>query len=63
LINASQALFFRSHSTAPFLEKFIANFRETVPKVTEDRIFQKDLQKSLEFLKSLSLENELFLED
>ena len=63
LINASQALFFRSHKTAPFLEKFITAFREAVPKVTKDRIFRKDLQKSLEFLKSLTLENELFLED
>jgi histidine ammonia-lyase len=63
LINASQALFFRSHKTAPFLEKFITAFREAVPKVTKDRIFHKDLQKSLEFLKSLTLENEIFLED
>ena len=60
LINASQALFFRSHKTAPFLEKFITAFREAVPKVTKDRILHKDFQKSVEFLKSLTLENELF---
>jgi histidine ammonia-lyase len=45
------------------MEKFITAFREAVPKVTKDRIFHKDLQKSLEFLKSLTLENELFSED
>jgi histidine ammonia-lyase len=56
-------LFFRSHKTSPFLEKFISAFREAVPKVTKDRIFHKDFQKALEFLKSLTLENELFLED
>ena len=63
LINASQALFFRTLKTAPFLEKFITAFREAVPKLTKDRVLHKDLQKSLEFLKSLTLENELFLED
>lgn len=63
LINASQALFFRSHRTSPFLEKFITAFRKEVPKITKDRVFHEDIQKSLKFLKSLMLENELFLED
>ena len=63
LINASQALFFRTHKISPFLKKFIIGFRKAVPKVSKDRIFHKDLQKSLKFLKSLTLENELFLEN
>ena len=60
LINASQALFFRPYKTTPFLENFISEFRELVPKVTKDRILHDDLQKSVYFLKSWKFENELF---
>ena len=60
LMNASQALFYRNEKTSPFLESFLKAFRDEVPKVSEDRILQEDIQNALSFLKSLKLESELF---
>ena len=59
LINASQALFFRSNKTSNFLEIFLKEFRKDVPKLNIDRVLHDDMTKSLNFLKSFKLENEL----
>ena len=59
LINASQALFFRSNKTSNFLEIFLKEFRKDVPKLNIDRFLHNDMIKSLNFLKSFKIENEL----
>ena len=59
LLNASQALFFRTKNTSPFLKSFISSFRLEIPKVTEDRILHDDIEKSIKFIQNTSLESEL----
>ena len=59
LLNASQALFFRTKNTSPFLKSFISNFRLEIPKVTEDRILHDDIEKSIKFIQNTALESEL----
>jgi len=59
LLNASQALFFRTKNTSPFLKSFISSFRLEIPKVTEDRILHDDIEKSIKFIQNTTLESEL----
>ena len=59
LLNASQALFFRTKNTSPFLKSFISSFRLEIPKVTEDRILHDDIEKSIKFIQNTALESEL----
>lgn len=59
LLNASQALFFRTKNTSPFLKSFISSFRLEIPKVTEDRILHDDIDKSIKFIQNTTLESEL----
>lgn len=59
LMNASQAIEFRKpHKTSEFLESFITAYRTEVPLVTQDRILHYDIEKSVAFLKSFSIEIE-----
>ena len=59
LLNASQALFFRTKNTSPFLKSFISSFRLEIPKVTEDRILHDDIEKSIKFIQNTTLESKL----
>ena len=59
LLNASQALFFRTKNTSPFLKSFISSFRLEIPKVTDDRILHDDIEKSIKFIQNTVLESEL----
>ena len=59
LLNASQALFFRTKNTSPFLKSFVSSFRLEIPKVTEDRILHDDIEKSIKFIQNTALESEL----
>ena len=59
LLNASQALFFRTKNTSPFLKSYISSFRLEIPKVTEDRILHDDIEKSIKFIQNTALESEL----
>jgi len=61
LLNAAQALEFRRpEKSSPFVEKIIAKYREKVPFIEDDRIFQKDIDKSIKFLRELEVEEQLF---
>jgi histidine ammonia-lyase len=56
LLNASQALEFRRpKKTSPHLEKLIANYREKVPFITDDRALYMDIEQSVEFLNRCSV--------
>ena len=59
LLTASQALFFRTKKTSPFLSAIISSFRSKIPKVTEDRMLHNDIVKAVDFIQSLELENDL----
>ncbi len=52
LFNAAQALEFRRPAkTSPYLEDFVAQYREIVPFIEEDRIMYIEMDKTLEFLR------------
>ena len=53
LFNASQAMEFRRPAkTSEYLESFIAQYREYVTFVEEDKIMYKEIQKSVDFLQN-----------
>jgi histidine ammonia-lyase len=52
LFNASQALEFRRPAvSSPFIEKFVADYRNEVPFVKEDKVMYTEIEKSLDFIK------------
>ena len=61
LMNASQAIEFRRPlESSDFIEMFLKSYREEVPFVKEDRILHYDIQKSVAFLNSFMIEEDLF---
>ncbi|MHC1702722.1 MAG: histidine ammonia-lyase [Tenuifilaceae bacterium] len=53
LFNAAQALEFRRPAkTSSYLEEFMAQYREIVPFIEEDRIMYIEMDKTIEFLRS-----------
>ena len=59
LLNATQAIEFRRPlKTSDFLETFIQAYRQEVTFVSEDRILHDDLIKTIQFLRSFSIEME-----
>lgn len=61
LMNASQAIEFRRPlQSSDFIEMFLKSYREEVPFVSEDRILHYDIQKTVAFLESFQIEDELF---
>ncbi|PID88443.1 MAG: histidine ammonia-lyase [Bacteroidia bacterium] len=56
LMNASQALSFRTAKTSPVLEHFVEKFRERVPLVKEDRVLHNDIKAAEQFLEDFSPE-------
>jgi len=61
LMNASQAIAFRNPlQSSDFVELFLKSFREEVPFVKEDRILHYDIEKTIQFLNSFSIDEELF---
>ncbi|MBS2097230.1 histidine ammonia-lyase [Carboxylicivirga linearis] len=53
LFNASQAMEFRRPAkTSEYLESFLAQYREYVTFVEEDKIMYKEIQKSVDFLQN-----------
>lgn len=61
LMNASQAIEFRRPlQSSEFIEMFLKSYREEVPFVSEDRILHYDIQKTVAFLNSFQIEEDLF---
>ncbi len=61
LMNASQAIEFRRPlQSSDFIEMFLKSYREEVPFVSEDRILHYDIQKTVAFLNSFQIEDDLF---
>jgi histidine ammonia-lyase len=62
LLNASQAIHFREPlKTSNFLDSFLNTYRKDVSFVKEDRFLHDDITNSISFIKSLTLDNEVFL--
>ncbi|CAM2986937.1 histidine ammonia-lyase [Flavobacterium frigoris] len=60
LMNASQAIEFRRPlQSSEFIEMFLSSYREEVPFVKEDRILHYDIEKTVSFLNSFRIEDEL----
>jgi histidine ammonia-lyase len=60
LMNASQAIEFRRPlKSSDFIEMFLSSYREEVPFVKEDRIMHYDIEKTVSFLNSFQMEEEL----
>lgn len=61
LMNASQAIEFRRPlQSSDFIEMFLKSYREDVPFVKEDRILHYDIEKSVAFLNSFLIDEEVF---
>ncbi|MEZ7499543.1 histidine ammonia-lyase [Flavobacterium sp. Arc3] len=60
LMNASQAIEFRRPlQSSEFIEMFLSSYREEVPFVKEDRILHYDIEKTVSFLNSFQIEDDL----
>ncbi|HJY14321.1 MAG TPA: hypothetical protein VJ304_16110, partial [Flavobacterium sp.] len=60
LMNASQAIAYREPlKSSDFIEMFLSSYREVVPLVKEDRILHYDIEKTVAFLDSFQIENDL----
>lgn len=60
LMNASQAIEFRRPlQSSDFIEMFLKSYREDVPFVKEDRILHYDIIKSVEFLNSFLIDEDV----
>jgi histidine ammonia-lyase len=60
LMNASQAIEYRRPlESGDFIEMFLKAYREEVPLVKEDRILHYDIEKSVVFLNSFEIEDDL----
>ena len=62
LLNASQAISFRTKETSPFLKSFVEMFQKDIPPVETDRALYKDMQKAVTFLKHFGLDNSVLFE-
>jgi len=64
LLTAAQALDFRDKKTSSFLQSLINVYREEVPFIKEDRMLQKDIAHTIQFIENLRIdEPDLFLVD
>ncbi|WP_144892291.1 histidine ammonia-lyase [Flavobacterium tiangeerense] len=60
LLNASQALVYRKPlKSSVLIENFIDSYRSAVPLITEDRILHYDILKTVAFLNTYPVENNL----
>jgi histidine ammonia-lyase len=63
LMNASQALYFREPlKSSPFVESFLKTYRSVVPYIEEDRVLAEDIQASLNYLRTMSVDSTILFE-
>lgn len=56
LLNASQAIEFRRpKKSSKKIEKLLADFRKTIPFITEDKMMYQELEATLQFVKLLKI--------
>ena len=59
LLNAAQAISFRKESSSEFIESVLEIYRKEVRFIDKDRVLNNDIEKSISFLKNLSIDQEL----
>ena len=59
LLNAAQALELRNIKSSDFIEELIRSFRLEVKFLKKDRLLYEDIEKSIEFLSTLSVDSKL----
>ena len=59
LMNASQALDFRKFKSSHFIETILDLYREKVKHLEQDRLLRDDIEKSILFIRNLSVDHEL----
>ena len=59
LMNASQALDFRKFKSSNFIETILDLYREKVKHLEQDRLLRDDIEKSILFIRNLSVNHEL----
>ena len=59
LLNATQAIAFRNKKSSVFIENILDLYRDEVPFLDSDRILYDDIEKSICFLKSFSIDNDI----
>ena len=57
LLTAAQAIDFRTADTSSFLQEFMTAYRSEVSFINEDRILHADIEKSIDFIEQLHLDN------
>lgn len=63
LMNAAQALTFRKpKQSSSFIESFVSSFREISSFIEEDRLMFDEIQASIGFLKSFSIDDDLLFD-
>jgi histidine ammonia-lyase len=62
LLNASQALSFRSSKSSPLINSLLKSYRKQVPFVKEDGIFHDMIKSSIHFIEDFCIENELLFD-
>lgn len=63
LFNASQAIHFRApKQSSSLINSFINSYRETVPFIKEDEIFNEKIKTSIHFIEDFSIEKELLFD-
>lgn len=59
LMNAAQAMAFRQEVSSEFIEGFLDAYRQEVSFVDEDRVLHDDMERSVDFLRSLQFDEDL----
>lgn len=61
LFTASQALYFRTETTAPFLVSFLKPYRLIVPKIDKDQVLSEHMANTVDYMNSFEIDyDELF---
>ena len=60
LLNASQALTFRSTKSSSFIENLLSIYRDEVAFLDKDRLLYDDIKNSISFLRNLEVDEALF---
>ena len=59
LMNAVQAIAFRKYKSSDFIENFIDSYRSEVDFLNKDRLLHTDIKRSVEFISSLEIDEDL----
>ena len=62
LLNASQALYFRTPKSSRFITAFLSGYRTEIPFVGEDIVFYKLMDKTVHFISDFAIDNDLLFD-